>query len=100
MWVFLSTFNVKNLTFDQICHEHLTYYTLSVFEKIIRKSNLKIIDCKLNEINGGSIEIIISKNNSKIKRKIKFINKIKRDERKIDKKFLQKILKKELTHLN
>ena len=76
---------LKNLTFDQICHEHLTYYTLSVFEKIIRKSNLKIISCKLNEINGGSIEIIISKNSSKIKRKIKFINKIKRDEKKIDK---------------
>ena len=75
---------LKNLTFDQICHEHLTYYTLSVFEKIIEKSNLKIINYKLNEINGGSIEIIVSKNSSKIKRKIELINKIKNDEKKIN----------------
>tara|TARA_B100000787_G_scaffold166006_1_gene150618 strand:- start:3588 stop:4844 length:1257 start_codon:yes stop_codon:yes gene_type:complete len=75
---------LKNLTFDQICHEHLTYYTFTVFEKIINNSGLKIIDCKLNEINGGSIEIIISKNNSKRKKNTKLINKIRDDEKKIN----------------
>ena len=62
---------LKNLTFDQICHEHLTYYDFTVFEKIINKSGLKVIDYNLNEINGGSIEVIISKNNSKKKINIK-----------------------------
>lgn len=75
---------LKNLTFDQICHEHLTYYTFTVFEKIINNSGLKIIDCKLNEINGGSIEIIISKNQFKRKKNVKTINKIKNDEKKIN----------------
>ena len=46
---------LKNLTFDQICHEHLMYYTFSVFEEILLNNKLKVIDIKLNEINGGSI---------------------------------------------
>ena len=52
---------LKNLTFDQICHEHVTYYSLKTFQKIIKKNNFKIIDFKLNEINGGSIEITCAK---------------------------------------
>ena len=77
---------LKNLTFDQICHEHLTYYDFTVFEKIINKSGLKVIDYNLNEINGGSIEVIISKNNSKKKVNIKSITKLKNDEKKINNK--------------
>ena len=37
------------------------YYTLTVFEKILKNNNLKVLDAQLNEINGGSIELIISK---------------------------------------
>ena len=75
---------LKNLTFDQICHEHLAYYDFTVFEKIINKSSLKVIDYNLNEINGGSIEVIISKKNSKRKANIKTITNIKKDEKKIN----------------
>ena len=75
---------LKNLTFDQICHEHLTYYSFTVFEKIIKKNGLKIINYKLNEINGGSIEIVLSKIDSKIKSDLKAIHKIKKDEKKIN----------------
>ena len=69
---------LKNLTYDQICHEHVTYYTLTTFEKIIKKNNLKILDFSFNEINGGSIEIICVKKNNKMivnKRKIEQIKK-------------------------
>ena len=58
---------LSNLTYDQICHEHVTYYTLSVFKKIVEKNGLKIIDFSFNVINGGSIEIICAKINSKAK---------------------------------
>ena len=34
---------LENLTYDQICHEHITYYTLTTFEKIAKKNKLKII---------------------------------------------------------
>lgn len=56
---------LENLTYDQICHEHITYYTLSTFKKIANKNNLKILDFNLNNINGGSIEITCAKKNSK-----------------------------------
>lgn len=75
---------LKNLTFDQICHEHVMYYTFSVFEKILHNNNLKVIDIKLNEINGGSIEVIISKDKNNISINKNFIKKIKSDEKKID----------------
>ena len=58
---------LKNLTYDQICHEHVMYYTLNTFNNIIKKNNLKIINFSLNEINGGSIEVICAKKNSNIK---------------------------------
>ena len=75
---------LKNLTFDQICHEHLTYYTFTVFENIINKNGLKVIDFKINEINGGSIEIIIAKKKCKRKANFKLINSILNDEKKIN----------------
>ena len=56
---------LKNLTYDQICHEHVTYYTLTTFNNLIKKHNLKIIDFSFNEINGGSVEIICAKKNHK-----------------------------------
>jgi len=77
---------LKNLTFDQICHEHIMYYTLSVFEKILINSGLKVVDIKLNEINGGSIEVLVSKNNCKRIVNKKLIKKIKNDEKKINDK--------------
>ena len=46
----IFSFLLKNLTYDQICHEHVTYYTLTSFEKIITKYNLKIVDLSFNEI--------------------------------------------------
>ena len=79
VWVLeLSYFPLllKNLTYDQICHEHVTYYTLNTFEKIAKNNNLKIIDYSFNEINGGSIEIKCSKKNSNLKAKTKKIKKL------------------------
>ena len=72
---------LKNLTYDQICHEHVIYYTLNTFNKIIKKNNLKIIDFSTNEINGGSIEVICVKKNSKHKTKNKKINEILKKEK-------------------
>ena len=76
---------LKNLTYDQICHEHVAYYSLSTFKKIAEKNGLKIIDYTLNEINGGSIEIICSKKTSKYKIKKGRINKVLNDEKRINK---------------
>ena len=47
---------------DQINHEHVTYYTLTTFNKILKKNGLEILDVNFNEINGGSAEVIVAKN--------------------------------------
>ena len=86
---------LENLTYDQICHEHITYYTLNTFKKIANKNNIKILDFNLNNINGGSIEIICAKANSKFTSKDNKINNQIDIEKKINKisftKFNQRI---------
>ena len=71
---------LKNLTYDQICHEHVTYYSLSTFKSVVEKQKFKIIDISFNQINGGSIEVICAKQNSKIKSNSKKINSILKEE--------------------
>ena len=75
---------LKNLTYDQICHEHCVYYTLNTFNKILLKNNLKIIDYNLNEINGGSIEVFCAKKNSKFRAYSKKIDNLIFEEKKIN----------------
>jgi|TARA_B100000929_G_scaffold265794_1_gene233094 NDP-4-keto-2,6-dideoxyhexose 3-C-methyltransferase len=75
---------LKNLTYDQICHEHVTYYTLNTFNNIIKKNGLRIIDISFNEINGGSIEVICAKKVSKFLRNEKKIAKTLADEKLIN----------------
>lgn len=81
---------LKNLTYDQICHEHCVYYSLSTFNKIISKNNLKIIDFSLNEINGGSIEVICAKKNTTYKPNNDKINYYLKEEKKISNKDFNK----------
>jgi NDP-4-keto-2,6-dideoxyhexose 3-C-methyltransferase len=85
---------LKNLTFDQICHEHITYYTFSVFEKILINNSLKVLDIKINEINGGSIEVVIAKINSKRIPNYSLIKKLRLDEKKITNKSYQNFSKR------
>jgi hypothetical protein len=61
------------------------YYTLNTFNKILNRNNLKIVDFSLNEINGGSIEIICTKKNSGLKSKQRKIKDIISKEKQISK---------------
>ena len=75
---------LKNLTYDQICHEHVTYYTLNTFKKIAEKNGFKIIDVSFNEINGGSIEVVCAKKEGKHSSNLKKIQTVLDDEKKIN----------------
>ena len=75
---------IKNLTYDQINHEHVTYYTLNTFKKILDKNGLKIVDVNFNEINGGSAEVKVVKKQNKIKSNIIKIKKILEEEKLIN----------------
>lgn len=56
---------LRTNSYDTVCQEHLEYYSLISVKYILDKSNLKIIDIELNDINGGSFAVTAAKNNSK-----------------------------------
>ena len=55
---------LKQLAFDNICHEHLEYYSLESLRYLLKRHKLQIVDCELNDINGGSFRIYIRHNNA------------------------------------
>jgi SAM-dependent methyltransferase len=52
---------LKQIAFDNICHEHLEYYSLSSLNYVIEKHRLEVVDVELNDINGGSYRVYIRK---------------------------------------
>tara|TARA_B100000809_G_scaffold149007_1_gene146487 strand:- start:261 stop:1472 length:1212 start_codon:yes stop_codon:yes gene_type:complete len=70
------TVGVLSLKFDQIYHEHVSYFTAKNIKSILRYANLKIISLSKNSYHGGSLRTIAIKKSSKINEcKIdKFIN--------------------------
>jgi hypothetical protein len=47
-------------SFDTVCHEHLSYYGMSQIKYIMDKVSLKIIDFEFNDVNGGSISVVVA----------------------------------------
>lgn len=72
---------IQNMTYDQICHEHVTYYDLTMLKKIFSVAKLKILHVSFNEINGGSFNIICSKKNSKFKPNDKMLKNVINNEK-------------------
>lgn len=57
---------IKQMAFDNICHEHVYYWSLESITKLLEEANLKIVDCQLNDVNGGSFRLYVKKQNSDI----------------------------------
>ena len=51
--------------FDNICHEHLEYYTLSSLKGIVEQAGLKILHCQETPINGGSLRVRLTHNDNR-----------------------------------
>jgi len=52
---------IKQLAFDNICHEHVFYHSLYSMEYMLKKVGFKIVDVLLNDVNGGSFRTYIQK---------------------------------------
>lgn len=52
---------VNQLAFDNICHEHIYYYDLNSISKLFAGNGFKVVDCSLNDTNGGSFRIYLQK---------------------------------------
>ncbi len=48
--------------FDNICHEHLEYYSLLSLENLLKRHDMEVFDVELNDVNGGSFRIYIRHN--------------------------------------
>ncbi|MCX7991073.1 MAG: class I SAM-dependent methyltransferase [Proteobacteria bacterium] len=86
IWVFEQSYTpniFKKCGYDTICHEHLLYYSLKDILFILEKAGMKIINIKLNNVNGASIRITASKLESQYNPALKKIGGILRYEEKI-----------------
>lgn len=52
---------VQQMAFDNICHEHVYYHSLSSIGKLFEKHGMMIVDANVNDTNGGSIRIYLAK---------------------------------------
>ena len=89
---------MKNLAYDQIMHEHLTYLSLRQMEIIFEKSKLKVVDFSINSVNGGSILIAACKKDYKCDIEVEKIRILREEEKKLSnfnvyKKFSERIKK-------
>jgi len=50
---------LKQRAFDNVCHEHLEYYSLQSFEHLLHRHDLEVVDVELNDVNGGSMRAYI-----------------------------------------
>lgn len=72
------------LTYDQICHEHLTYFDLTHMDWMARKTGLKILDVSFNDINGGSFAMVVARDDSTHRPNQSRINEILASEQALD----------------
>ena len=55
---------LKQLAFDNICHEHVYYYDLTSIRKLFASEGFVLRDCSLNDTNGGSFRVTFQKDTS------------------------------------
>ncbi len=52
--------------FDNIIHEHIEYYTLESLIPLFKKFKLEIVDAEINDVNAGSLRLVVKKKNNKL----------------------------------
>jgi len=57
---------VKQMAFDNICHEHVYYYDLTSIRKLFDMKGFRVVDCSLNDTNGGSFRIYFQKKTAQV----------------------------------
>jgi NDP-4-keto-2,6-dideoxyhexose 3-C-methyltransferase len=72
------------LTYDQICHEHLTYFSLSHMQWMVKKADMRILDVTFNDINGGSFALVVGREDGPHKANSKKIDQILAEEAPLD----------------
>jgi len=67
IWVFEQSYlplMIERNAYDTICHEHVSYYALRQIDWMARQTGLKLIDVELNDVNGGSFCVTVSRDDA------------------------------------
>lgn len=71
LWVMQLSYSplmISQLAFDNICHEHIYYYSLFNLNYLLDMNGFQIVDCQLNDVNGGSFRVYIMKSEANIEK--------------------------------
>ena len=52
---------IKDKKFDQIYHEHVSYYTVKSSYELLKRSGLEIVDAEIVDYHGGSLRVFAKK---------------------------------------
>ncbi len=55
---------LRTNSYDTICHEHLEFYSFKVIMSLLEQCDLRVVDVKMNAINGGSFAVTACKKNA------------------------------------
>lgn len=75
---------LKSNAYDTVCHEHLEYYGLRQIKWMTDRMGLKILDARVNDINGGSFAVTVAKANSSYQPNDAAIQSLFREEQEMD----------------
>lgn len=67
LWVLQLSYTplmLDQLAFDNICHEHVYYYSLFNLKALLNQSGFDVVDVQLNDVNGGSFRVYAMKQNA------------------------------------
>jgi hypothetical protein len=52
---------INNLSFYDVCHEHLYYFSLHTLNELMERNGLAIFDASVNDVNGGSLRVFATR---------------------------------------
>lgn len=56
---------LTNMNFYDICHEHLSYYSLDALRALMARNGLAVFDASTNAVNGGSLRVFVTHTDNK-----------------------------------
>lgn len=74
---------LRATAYDTICHEHVEYYGLRQIKYMSDRVGLKIIDLRINEVNGGSFAVTAARSDAPYRECTQKINKLLDHEQRI-----------------
>jgi hypothetical protein len=52
---------LQSMSFYDICHEHLYYFSLTTLNRLMERNGLMIFDAATNDVNGGSLRVYVAR---------------------------------------